>query len=238
MDNFGINYESGKIIDHIINSCIAFANIQIAMDAPFKGRIADESLRSKGRSEQQFHSQYGYDEEKLKRQLYSIFEYIKKNYPSDIKLVLQIARGRAAKSTFIEILHPILIDLNIIDRFLDFFDTKQGIIKYKSGYRTSDYFTPTQDYKFIFINYGMFAVLTNEQTISVGTICNVSKTIYIGIDNKQLTINKITTQDNDKNILSKLDCFPQLYLCGIDDNMPFITPDEYSEKEINELLLI
>ncbi len=44
----GINYEGGKIISHVLKypqQCIAYANCQIAMDAPYHGRVADESHR-------------------------------------------------------------------------------------------------------------------------------------------------------------------------------------------------
>jgi len=62
----GINFEGGKIIKHILqdSNCIAYANLQIAMDAPYHDppRVADETLRLKGRSETQF---AGYDEEAL-----------------------------------------------------------------------------------------------------------------------------------------------------------------------------
>ena len=37
----GINFEGGKIIKYILQSknCIAYANIQIAMDAPYDDRV-------------------------------------------------------------------------------------------------------------------------------------------------------------------------------------------------------
>ena len=107
----GINYEGGKIISHILKSenCIAYANCQIAMDAPYHGRVADETIRSKGRSEVQFP---GYTDEYLISQLEQIFNYIKKNYPN-IKIVIQIARGRSAVSMKDEIIGPILSKLNI-----------------------------------------------------------------------------------------------------------------------------
>ena len=40
----GINFEGGKIIKHILQSnyCKGYANVQIAMDAPYHGRVADE----------------------------------------------------------------------------------------------------------------------------------------------------------------------------------------------------
>ena len=46
----GLNYEGGKIIKHVLNdqSCVAFANVQIRMDAPWLGEVADESRRQSG----------------------------------------------------------------------------------------------------------------------------------------------------------------------------------------------
>ena len=41
----GINFEAGKIITHIKDcpNCVGYANLQIAMDAPYHGRVADET---------------------------------------------------------------------------------------------------------------------------------------------------------------------------------------------------
>lgn len=233
----GINFESGKIIDHILKckSCIAFANIQIAMDAPYKGRVADDALRNKGRSEQQFDVKYGYDERKLKHTLYHIFEYIKNKYP-DTNIVLQIARGKAAESTYEEVLKPIFTRLNIINNLTNFINKEGQIKKYKSGYRTTDYYIPTTDDNFIFVNYGMFAVLTNDDNINVGKICNPIYTGYVELKNNKIELTKITTQDETKNILIHLGYFEKLYLMGITDDMPFVTPDKYKEEDISNLI--
>ena len=37
-------------------------NAQVAMDAPFAGEVADEAVRAKGRSEEQFKGYSGYAE--------------------------------------------------------------------------------------------------------------------------------------------------------------------------------
>lgn len=236
--NIGINFESGKIIDHILKfkNCVAYANIQIAMDAPYDGRVADESLRSKGRSEQQFNPEYGYDERKLQHTLYHIFEHIKFEYP-DTRIVIQIARGRASETTFEEVLKPVIKRLDLIDKLTEF-KNKEGIIKkYKGGYRTDDYYTPDKkDSKFVFVNYGMFAVLTNFKKITVGMICNVVKTAYLDMKDDKISIIKVSKQNNKKNILYKLGDFPKLYLMGIADNMPFVTPDKYSREEIDKII--
>ncbi len=79
---YGINFEGGKIIKYILESknCIAYANIQIAMDAPYDGCVADEKLRNLGRSELQFDKKYDYSDLYAQCQLYSIFECINKKY--------------------------------------------------------------------------------------------------------------------------------------------------------------
>ena len=65
IDNYviGVNFEAGKIIDNVRNlpNCLAYANCQISMDAPFSDRVADDAVRTVGRSELAFVS-HGYDE--------------------------------------------------------------------------------------------------------------------------------------------------------------------------------
>lgn len=220
----GINYEGGKIISHILKSenCIAYANCQIAMDAPYHGRIADESIRSKGRSELQFP---GYTDEYLISQFEEIFNYIKINYPG-IKIVIQIARGRSAVPMKDEIIGPILSKLKIID------------YEFKSGYRSTDYYTPRDTTEFVFVNIGMFAVLTNVGNTKVGQICNPTETIIateLTPDKKILSDYTVTSFDNKKNILSNM-TFQKIKLIGIADNMPFVTPDVYPKSSINKLI--
>ena len=114
-DSFvGINYEGGKIIEHTIKSsaCVAYANIQIAMDAPLHNQVATLAVRSNGRSETQFH---GYDEADMVKNLTLIFKYIQENYDCDI--FIQIARGKSAIETEIDILAPILKSLNITNQY-------------------------------------------------------------------------------------------------------------------------
>ena len=226
----GINYEGGKIISHILKSenCIAYANCQIAMDAPYHGRVADESIRSKGRSELQFP---GYTDEYLISKFEEIFNYIKINYPN-IKIVIQIARGRSAISMKNEIIDPILLKLKI----------KETDYEFKSGYRSTDYYTPRDTKEFVFVNIGMFAVLTNVENTKVGQICNPTETVIateliseLTPDKKILSDYSITSFDNKKNILSNM-TFQKIKLIGIADNMPFVTPDVYPNSSINELI--
>jgi hypothetical protein len=134
------------------------------MDAPFHKppRVADECTRSKGRSEKQFP---GYDEEILKSALLAVLEQIRDDFPG-VMLVIQIARGRAAASTLDEVVVPLLRQCGI-DQFHSV-----------SGYRSTDYYCPVDDTPFVFLNYGMFAVLRDgastgaqEGALAVGTLC-------------------------------------------------------------------
>jgi transaldolase len=81
------------------------------MDAPYHGRVADESHRSKGRSELNFP---GYKEDLLVKNLKIIFSYIKNTFPSK-KLVIQIARGRSSQQTFDEVLNQYYLDVILMN---------------------------------------------------------------------------------------------------------------------------
>jgi len=195
------------------------------MDAPYHGRVADETIRSKGRSEVQFP---GYTDEYLISQLEQIFNYIKITYPN-IKIVIQIARGRSAIPMKNEIIDPILSKLKI----------KETDYEFKSGYRTTDYYTPHDTKEFVFVNIGMFAVLTNVENTKVGQICNPTETVIateLTPDKIILSDYSVTSFDNKKNILSNM-TFQKIKLIGIADTMPFVTPDVYPKSSIDELII-
>ncbi len=157
----GINFESGKIItwETKCKNCIAYANCQIGMDAPYHGRVADESHRTKGRSELNFP---GYREDLLIEDLRTIFTHIKNEF-AGIKIIIQIARGRSGIQMFDEVFKPLLAELDISE--------SDYVIKY--GYRTSNYFECRDlDEDFVFVNIGMFAVLTQIEKVYVGQLCN------------------------------------------------------------------
>ena len=221
----GINYEGGKIIDHILkfDSCLGYVNCQIAMDAPYHKvpRVADESIRSSGRSESQF---IGYDENKLKNDLKSIFKYIQDKYKKTL-IVIQVARGRSASITIQEVILPVLTELGI------------NLYKFSTGYRSTDYYHHSGKSKFIFFNYGMFAELSENNDIKVGQICNpiASYKIKNYNDLDGFKILKKKTNHKNKNILDNFN-FPKLIIYGIDDSMKFITPDIYKKKFIKKLL--
>jgi hypothetical protein len=229
----GINYEGGKIIKHILESkyCVAYANIQIAMDAPYDGRVADEKLRDKGRSELQFDPKYKYSDVLVQYKLYMVLNYIQEKYP-DTKIIIQIARGRSGISMYNEVIKPILPPFELTNSNGNENPKK---IKIVYGYRANDYFKYSSiKSNFVFINIGMFAVLTNVDTIPVGTVCNPVMTYDVNDISMNVTEKHIF--NDNKNILNAFFDVPKIILCGIADNMPFITPDVYSKRKINNLL--
>ena len=231
--SYGINYEGGKIIKHVLQSkhCIAYANIQIAMDAPYDGRVADEKLRNKGRSELQFPPKYGYSDLFVQCKLYNIIKHIREKHP-DTKIIMQIARGRSGISMYNEVLLPVLFPLGLIHP-----DGTPYTKKFKLlyGYRSSDYFQSSRmKTDFVFINIGMFAVLTNANQIKVGQICNPA--ITYDILDMNMNINGKSTFNDNKNVLNSFPDISKITLCGIADDMPFITPDVYPKQKIKRLL--
>jgi len=228
----GINFEGGKIIKHILQSkyCRAYANVQIAMDAPYHGRVADEKLRDKGRSELQFPAKYGYSDILVQCKIFRIIEYIQEKYP-DTKIVMQIARGRSGLSMYDAVLRPVLFPMGLI--------TSDGVpknskLKVVYGYKSTDYYQCSRvKSNFVFINIGMFAVLSNVNNVRVGSICN--PIITYDIADTDMNVNGKYTFNN-KNILNTFTDIPKIILCGIADDMRFITPDVYSKQQINTLL--
>lgn len=229
----GINYEGGKIIRHVLqsNHCVAYANVQIAMDAPYSGRVADEKLRDKGRSELQFPAKYKYSDILVQCKIYKILQYIHQYYPNT-KIVMQIARGRSGISMYNEVLRPVLFPFGLINS-----DGEYNVKKLKVlyGYRKKDYYQYSRaKTNFVFINIGMFAVLTNVNNVDVGTICN--PTITYDINDINMNISRKYSFNDKKNILNSFVDIPKIILCGIEDDMPFITPDVYSKQQIGNLL--
>ena len=222
----GINFESGKIItwETKCKNCKAWANCQIGMDAPYLGRVADESVRTKGRSELSFP---GYREDLLIENLKKILAYIKANYPN-LLLVIQIARGRAGIQMFNEVIEPLLKD---IERY-----------KIQYGYRTANYFECRDlEEDFVFVNIGMFAVLTKPESIYVGELCNPVQTWSIKSYDKATKEFEIdpemhSFETDNKNILNSIDGIQKIKLFGISDCMEFITPDIYDEVAIQKLI--
>jgi hypothetical protein len=222
----GINFEAGKIINHILEfpNCIAYANIQIAMDAPYHGRVAPETIRAKGRSETQFPC---YNEKYLLLQLEKVFAYIKDNY-KETKIIIQIARGRAARSMFDEVINPLITYIGITD------------VVFVNGYRSEDYFAPSFGEPFVFVNIGMFAVLRNVEMVQVAEIVNPNRTIVINsydVDTKRFNCDyTVSSFDDSKNILNHLPFFSKITLAGIADDMKFVTNDVYDKDAIDDMI--
>jgi len=223
-DTIGINYEGGKIMTHILQftQCVGYANCQIAMDAPFHSRVASESVRKEGRSETQFP---GYEEEYLIAQLKEIFLFINEKF-YNTKIVIQVARGRAAHSMTCEIILPILMEISVPK------------YEFVYGYKSNKYYIPKTEDDFIFVNIGMFAVLNDVDKIAVGEVCNPNKTSNVSemVDSELLSDYIITTFYDEKNILDKFPQIKNILLIGIADDMPFITPDIYSKESIDLLI--
>jgi hypothetical protein len=110
-------------------------------------------------------------------------------------------------------------------------------IEFVTGYRSTNYYVPTTDDEFIFVNIGMFAVLQDVESVKVAEICNPNETIIITSkeDENIITDYEITHFNDKKNILNSLP-FQKITLAGIADSMPFVTPKDYLKEKIDELI--
>ena len=222
----GINYEGGKIIEYAIHCtfCIGYINAQIAMDAPFHGQVADEKVRSEGRSEL---SMDGYKEEHLVSGLRKVILIVKSfisRQHNDALIIFQVARGRSARST-IQLVEPILKACNIV-RYL-----------FVTGYRSLDYFQHPEE-PFVFVNIGMFGRLTNIDNVNPGDILNPIATFdLVRTCNGELQLISKAPRIHtcSKNLLSGSE-FDDMMLIGIADEMPFITPNEYNAEDLYEIV--
>jgi len=217
------------------------------MDAPFHvpPRIADESRRSKGRSELQF---AGYNESRLKDTLLAVLEVVRSEHPG-VTLVVQIARGRASAATFAEVIEPLLLQSDI------------KCFHVVSGYRSSNYYRPSDAQPFVFLNYGMFAVLRDGEgvdALAVGELCN--PVAAVGVQSYDTATGQFGFEagcgeeegricfqrfDDEKNLLRRLALVRRLgvekrlrevALLGLADHMSFVTPTEYNGAHVSALL--
>ncbi len=209
----GVNYEGGKIIEYAksYDSCVCSINLQIAMDAPFFGDVAHESVRSKGPSETQFK---GYNEKYMLNQIKIGLDEITqccKDKNANI-LVIQIARGRSAKQ-FVTKIKPLIgnISTEII-----------------CGYHSIEYFKRKDKKLFGFINIGMFARLNKD--IRPG---EVFIPIHSWDVEQKSTNNKLfVSKHRNHNVITKL---PPMYILGVLESMPFVTPNDYNLSELLSL---
>lgn len=246
-----INYEGGKIITHVMSSphLVAFANCQFVMDAPYAGRVADESVRAQGRSEEQF---AGYDKTKKQSQLRDVFSRIHELHFSDTvapstssditklapaatqKLVIQIARGRSGASEYQDI-EPILTEVGIsLDK-----------VTVKFGYRSTEYIDVKNiNEPFVFVNIGMIGILQGDSNVFIGELCNAENTVDIlSFDGNSFTVRNTNShgisgcsREDSKNILNAM-TFRKISLYGLADDMPFVTPSAYPRSAFEPLLL-
>jgi hypothetical protein len=72
--------------------------------------------------------------------------------------------------------------------------------------------------------------------LSIDTLINIQPdTMTV----KNLSMNEefIIDKQIDKNIISMMDIFKPITILSLPDNMPFLTPDKYSEYEIKKFLI-
>lgn len=230
INTIGINYEAGKIIDHIkkFKNCIAYANCQIATNAPFYSNCVNmDDLEITHKNETSFVEYYDIS---LIEQLKKLFNYIKLNF-HNVNLVIQIARGKSAKSMIHDIINPILQNVGIVH------------FNIVTGYKTHEYYVPTNKSPFIFVNIGTFAVLfhnTGIENIKIGKVYNVTQSYnLISYDKSKhvFTVDKkLKSYTEKKNILNQIPEFDKLKLFGLSDNMQFVSPHTYTFTSINLLL--
>eukprot|EP01040_Poterioochromonas_malhamensis_P008766 gene8766-9499_t len=237
--SIGINYEGGKIIDHILryHQCLAYANLQIVMDKPYtedksKQRIANDSLRFMGRSEKQFDPNC---DERIKSTLLKVLKIVRERFSSDILIVFQIARGKSATDTIDTIVTPLLHQLQLKN------------YRFVIGYRSSNYYCHESEESFVFINIGMFAVLSEGTKISsdtedllVGEICNPVLTQGISgySETDGFVFDSLGKREfsDERNLLGSVEGLTRLLLYGIADEMPFVLPDHYAWHHVRELV--
>ena len=240
-DIIGVNFESGKIINFIKKTykknLAGYSNFQIAMDAPFHGMVADESLRAKGPSERSIKDfNFMNFESSLFNALLEVINYIcEKNIDT---LVIQIARGRSGVVFFKDDIIPKLNNFGNLefikmekDKYIHYnFNTcnKKKKIILTFGYRSKDYFNLPMKKKFVFINIGMYARLQFNK-IPAGLLCIPTETY--SMNNDKSISDKLLFND-DLLLKSKFN-FSKIKLIGIDDNMAFVTPENY---KLNDFL--
>lgn len=205
----GINYEGGKSVPRH-PSCMGWINIQVCSDKSFGGGIVDEQTMSEQR----------FDKEKHKNDLSIIFRQIHHVYP-EMQIVIRVARGRSAIDTIDQVLLPVIIDAGL--------NRVQFVM---------DNYTPAVDDQspFVFVNYGMFAEVSDDASCAPGEICNpvITEEIVACKDGIFQCANRQSTTDDEKNIMLRFSCFRNMILYGIADDMP----DNYKEKDIMAQLIL
>ena len=155
-----------------------------------------------------------------------MFAHIKRRCPTT-RVVFQIARGRAAQSMYDEVIAPL---------------ARQHTLAHTAvfGYRSTDYYEfdldPDQS-PFVFVNIGMFAVLSQSESVPVGTLCNPVHTCEVIRYSHCLGFETAawTQHMGPANLLDQLE-LPQIVLYGIADDMPFAVPSVYAAWHVRHLV--
>jgi hypothetical protein len=214
--NWAANYEGGKIVDYAQQSKLlaGYANIQLAMDAPFFGRTADTDARRAapgGRVELTFPD---YDEGAVLTSLKEAFSAIREKQGRTHMLYLfQVARGTAAAATKRDLLVPAMNAAGITDF---------GI---STGYRSANYFRQPKR-PFTFVNVGMAASLS-KTSLPTGELCVPATSHDVRQrENGQMWVGRMREHKDDLLVDAG---FTAINLFGIEDDMPFITEENYPD---------
>ena len=208
-DTFGVNYEGGNIIRHILKfpECLAYANIQIVQDAPYEPTFNIE-----------------YDENKIINTIREILTYIKKTY-INVRIVIQLAIIKNITETYTRIFKPILKELDLLN----------STVSIKQGYTTEMYYIPDYDKRpFIFINYGLFSLLNNCDKIKAGTIYNpIYSYPIVDYDNIGFIYSSCPyVFKNEKNILNMFPNIKTMSIFSLKDNLPLFTDKNYKKEHV------
>lgn len=225
---FGVNYEGHKITEYALaHGAVCALNVQVAMDAPFDGDVADEATRAVGRSEQQF---AGYRHSAMLCGIQTALSQLRATCLARGATVLfvQVARGRSAKAFFDDSIAPNLpSDL-----------PHQAWFGYKSG----DFFVPPEgNVRFGFVNFGMFARLSGGVrpgevfTCVEGTPVTRDENGHLCVDRwirsrPGVEVAQVVAGHEQALILTA--GLPAIRLLGIADDMPFVTPEAYTKADL------
>ena len=210
VDIFGINYEGGDIIKHILKykQCIAYANIQIVKNEPC------ELL---------------YYESRVIEYMYEILTYITKTY-TNTRIVIQITVVKEVSYIYNRIIKPVLKELNLLN----------GTVAIIQGHTKEQYYKPAEYDKrpFVFINYGMFSLLNKNDEITTGTIFNpIYSYPIVYYDAKGFIFSNCPyTFLDEKNILIKFPNIKFIHIFNLHETLPEYTSTNYKREHIDTII--
>ena len=257
----GVNFEGHKIGHHALRLGARFVlNLQIAMDAPFHGDVADESTRAAGPSEEGFE---GYNREVmvagLRRGAQALRDAMegKSSRFDEARvgqavntLIIQIARGRRAPDFQRDVMEPIIQSVFFADA-----RTSTLNVVYVHGYRSTSYFTTVGDHETAETRAaGAAAVLNVGMFARIGTHRPQPGQVFACMSGRSIEMDPITNRprhcehagenvgDHRGGEVVATDGIlldgglPHVHLLGLADSMPFVTPDQYKEQDLLSLL--